>query len=64
MTGVSYTPTWVDRGAGYVIRVAGDRSAGDLPASTIAALAASYERTVSGVASRLGADDGLTVAAG
>lgn len=64
VTGVSYTPTWVDRGAGYVIRVAGDRSADDLSASTIAALAASYERTVSVVGSRLGADDGLTVAAG
>ena len=64
VTGVAYTPTWVDRGAGYVIRVAGDRSDEDLPASTIEALASSYERTVGVVGSRLGADDGLTVAAG
>jgi poly-gamma-glutamate synthesis protein (capsule biosynthesis protein) len=64
VTGVTYTPTWVDRGAGYVIRVAGDRSDDDLPASTIEALASSYERTVAVVGSRLGADDGLTVAAG
>jgi poly-gamma-glutamate synthesis protein (capsule biosynthesis protein) len=63
-TGVAYTPTWVDRGAGYVIRVAGDRSDSGLPASTIAALAKSYERTVSVVGSRLGPDEGLTVAAG
>ncbi len=64
VAGVAYTPTWVDRGAGYIIRVAGDRAEDDLPASTRATLAASYERTVSLVGSRLVADDGLTVAPG
>ena len=61
VAGVAYTPTWVDRGAGYVVRVAGDRSDSGLPASTVSALAASHERTVSVVGSRLGADDGLSV---
>ncbi len=63
VTGVSYTPTWVDRGDGYVIRVAGDSSGSGLPASTITALATSYDRTTAVVGSRLGAVDGLTVAA-
>ncbi len=64
VTGVAYTPTWVDRGAGYVIRIAGDPSDPGLPASTNAALAASYERTVAVVGSRLSDTDGLTVLAG
>lgn len=63
-TNVTYTPTWVDRGAGHIIRVAGDRSDSGLSASTLAALTASYDRTVSVVGSRLGADDGLAVAGG
>ena len=58
---VEYTPTWVDRHNGYVIRVALDlaeRDGRDI-ADTLAASAA---RTAEVVTSRLGPDDGLTVA--
>jgi poly-gamma-glutamate synthesis protein (capsule biosynthesis protein) len=59
---VDYTPTWVDRGNGYVIRVAGDRSGSGLPEATVAALATSWDRTTAVVGSRLLPTDGLSVA--
>jgi poly-gamma-glutamate capsule biosynthesis protein CapA/YwtB (metallophosphatase superfamily) len=58
-TGIEYTPTWVDRSDGYVIRVAigepGREGISDI-------LAVSAERTERVVSGRLGPDDGLTVA--
>lgn len=61
VSGVEYTPTWVDRGDGYRIRVANTTPAraelGDV-------LAASAARTADVVASRLAPVDGLTVRPG
>lgn len=54
---VSYTPTWVDRSDGYVIRVANGEPGRDGIADTLAASAA---RTADVVMSRLGPDDGLS----
>ena len=56
---VSYTPTWVDRSEGYVIRVANGEPGREGIADT---LAASAVRTAEVVMSRLGPADGLTVA--
>ena len=54
---VSYTPTWVDRSEGYVIRVANAEPGRDGIADTLATSAA---RTADVVTSRLGPADGLT----
>ena len=56
---VSYTPTWVDRAEGYVIRVANGTPGREGIAETLATSAA---RTAEVVASRRGPADGLTVA--
>ncbi|MEQ8840734.1 MAG: CapA family protein [Acidimicrobiales bacterium] len=57
--GVAYTPTWVDRAEGYVIRVADGTPGREGLADTLAASAA---RTAEVVMSRLGPADGLTAA--
>lgn len=54
---VAYTPTWVDRSDGYVIRVANGVPGRDGLADTLAASAA---RTAAVVMERLGPADGLT----
>ncbi len=57
--GVAYTPTWVDREAGFVIRIA----TADPPRPALASvLAESAARTRAVVGSRLGEQDGLTLA--
>lgn len=58
-TGVHYTPTWVDRHNGYVIRLA-EPGRDDLPTETAKVLEGSMGRTESVVSSRLGPIDGLT----
>ncbi len=58
-TGIEYTPTWVDRSDGYVIRVAVGEPGREGIADILAVSAERTERIVSG---RLGPDDGLTVA--
>lgn len=58
--GVEYTPTWVDRANGYVIRVANAATPAEGLVDTLAASAA---RTDEIVRSRLSDVDGLTVAA-
>lgn len=63
VVGVHYIPTWVDRGDGYVIRIAQPGRA-DVPTATAETLAASYERTRSVVSSRLTEADGLTIGFG
>ena len=54
---VGYTPTWVDRADGYVIRVANGEPGRDGIADTLAASAA---RTAEVVMGRLGPTDGLS----
>lgn len=54
---VSYTPTWVDRADGYVIRVANGEPTKPELADTLAGSAA---RTAEVVMRRLGPDDGLS----
>lgn len=56
---VSYTPTWVDRSDGYVIRVANGEPGREGIADILANSAA---RTADVVMSRLGPEDGLDVA--
>ena len=57
---VSFTPTWVDRADGYVIRVADAELTKPEHADTLAASAA---RTADVVMSRLGPEDGLSLGA-
>ena len=61
--GVHYIPTWVDRGDGYIIRVA-DPARADLPTSTIDQMGITFDRTFDVVSSRLGEADGLTIGLG
>ena len=61
--GVHYIPTWVDRGDGYIIRVA-DPARTDLPESTIDQMGITFDRTFDVVSSRLGEADGLTIGLG
>ena len=61
--GVHYIPTWVDRGGGYIIRVA-DPARIDLPKSTIDQMGITFDRTFGVVSSRLGEADGLTIGLG
>jgi len=61
--GVHYIPTWVDRGDGYIIRVA-DPARTDLPTSTIDQMGITFDRTFDVVSSRLGEADGLTIGLG
>ena len=61
--GVHYIPTWVDRGNGYVIRVA-DPDRTDLSDSINAQMGITYDRTFDVVSSRLGEADGLTIGVG
>lgn len=61
--GVHYIPTWVDRGDGYIIRVA-DPTRADLPTSTIDQMGITFDRTFDVVSSRLGEADGLTIGLG
>jgi hypothetical protein len=63
VVGVHYIPTWVDRGDGYLIRLA-EPGRSDVPSGTANALAASFERTQAVVSSRLGPVDGLTIGFG
>ena len=58
-TAIEYTPTWVDRREGYVIRVASGEPGREGIADILAVSAARTEEVVSG---RLGPEDGLTVA--
>ena len=58
-----YIPTWVDRGNGYVIRVA-DPDRTDLSDSINAQMGVTYDRTFDVVSSRLGEADGLTIGVG
>jgi len=60
VVGVHYIPTWVDRGDGYVIRIA-QPGRTDVPAATAEALSASYDRTFSVVTSSLNETDDLTI---
>ena len=61
--GVHYIPTWVDRGDGYIIRVA-DPARTDLPTSTIDQMGITFDRTFDVVSSRLSEADGLTIGLG
>lgn len=61
--GVHYIPTWVDRGDGYIIRVA-DPARTDLPTSTIDQMEITFDRTFDVVSSRLSEADGLTIGLG
>ena len=61
--GVHYIPTWVDRGDGYIIRVA-DPDRTDLPDATNRQMAVTFDRTLDVVSSRLGEADGLTIGLG
>ena len=61
--GVHYIPTWVDRGDGYIIRVA-DPARADLPTSTIDQMGITFDRTFDVVSSRLSEADGLTIGLG
>ncbi len=61
--GVHYIPTWVDRGDGYVIRVA-DPERTDLSEATNRQMEVTYDRTFEVVSSRLGEADGLTIGLG
>ena len=61
--GVHYIPTWVDRGNGYIIRVA-DPARADLPTSTIDQMGITFDRTFDVVSSRLSEADGLTIGLG
>ena len=61
--GVHYIPTWVDRGDGYVIRVA-DPDRTDLADATNAQMGVTYDRTFAVVSSRVGEVDGLTIGVG
>ena len=61
--GVHYIPTWVDRGDGYIIRVA-DPARTDLPDSTIDQMGITFDRTFDVVSSRLSEADGLTIGLG